>query len=112
MRSPSLAPFHEEPVHLVLCDFGRLGLAYQETDPVMTECMVVESMLAGEYDRPIQVVAFSISEGWARDVSEDVAHDVLEQARKERRLIPAGTRKFLERLLDEEVEPELLAGAG
>lgn len=110
MRSPSLAPFHEEPVHLVLCDFGRLGLAYKEADPVTTERAVVESMLAGEYDKPVQVVAFSISEGWARDVSEDVAHDVLEHARKEGRVIPAGTRRFLERLLDEEVEPELLTG--
>lgn len=66
-------------------------------------------MLAGEYHKPVQVVAFSVSEGWARDVSEDVAHEVLELARKESRVIPAGTQKFLEELLDEELEPELTA---
>ena len=109
MRSPTLAPGFEDPVHLVLCDFGRLGLAYKETDPVTSERTVVENMLAGDYDTPVQVVAFSVSEGWARDVSEDVAHEVLELARRESRVIPAGTQKFLETLLDEELEPELTA---
>ncbi len=109
MRSPALAPGFEEPVHLVLCDFGRLGLAYTETDPVTTELAVVENMLSGEYGRPVQVVAFSVSEGWARDVSEDVAHEVLEMARKDGRVIPAGTQAFLETLLDEQLEPELIA---
>lgn len=89
--------------------FRSLGLAYKETDPVTTERTVVENMLAGEYHKPVQVVAFSVSEGWARDVSEDVAHEVLELARKESRVIPAGTQKFLEELLDEELEPELTA---
>jgi hypothetical protein len=109
MRSPTLAPDFEEPVHLVLCDFGRLGLAYRETDPVTTGRAVVESMLAGEYDKPVRVIAFSVSEGWARDVSEDVANEVLERARKEARIIPAGTKRFLEELLDEKLEPELAA---
>lgn len=109
MRSPTLAPGFEEPVHLVLCDFGRLGLAYKETDPVTTERSVVEGMLSGDYHKPVQVVAFSVSEGWARDVSEDIAHEVLEAARKQSRVLPAGTQHFLEELLDEEVEPELTA---
>ena len=107
MRSPTLAPGVEEPVHLVLCDFGRLGLAYKETEPVTTERTVIENMLSGEYDKPVQVVAFSVYEGWARDVSEDIAHEVLERARKENRAVPVGTQTFLEELLDEELEPEL-----
>jgi len=53
MRSPTLAPSHE-PVHLVLCDFGNLGSAYAETPPVCTERDVVEGILSGEYDNPLQ----------------------------------------------------------
>ena len=32
MRSPTLAPAFDEAVHLVLCDFGKQGLAYVETE--------------------------------------------------------------------------------
>lgn len=109
MRSPSLAPAFDEAVHLVLCDFGKQGLAYVETEPLTTEQNVVSNMLAGQYTHPVQVLAFNVAEGWSRDVSEDVANEVLERARKENRVIPAGTQEFLEDLLDEELEPELSA---
>lgn len=107
MRSPALAPDFQEPVHLVLCDFGRHGLAYRETGPGTTEQSVVDSLLSGEYDAPVQVVAFSVSEGWARDVSEDIAHEVLERARKADRSIPKATQTFIENITDEALEPEL-----
>src|SRR6185437_9130968 len=72
---PSISPLGPslDPVHFVLCDFGRLGSAYIETEPVTTEKDVAHALLTGQYDRPLEVVAFSVSEGWARDVSEDVA---------------------------------------
>ena len=109
MRSPSISPVEpfEAPVHLVLCDFGKMGAAYVETDPVTTEREVVENILRGEYDRPLEVVAFSLSEGWARDVSEDIAGLVVERARSEQRSLGEGSRRFVEKHLDEELEPEL-----
>jgi hypothetical protein len=106
MRSPSLAP-SRDPVHLVLCDFGKLGSAFVETPPVTTESEVVEGILHGQYDAPLQVIAFDVDEGWARDVSEDIAGLVIEKARREERSIPASARKFVEKHLDEEVEPAL-----
>ena len=109
MRSPSIAPLGptHAPVHLVLCDFGQLGSAYVETEPVMTEADVVHNLLTGQYDAPLEVVAFSLSEGWAREVSEDIAGAVVERARSERKSLPSGTRRFVEKHLDEELEPEL-----
>jgi hypothetical protein len=85
MRSPSIAPLgpSERPVHLVLCDFGKHGSAYVETEPVTTEADVVHTLLTGQYDHPLEVVAFSVSEGWARDVSEDIAGLMLARARSE-----------------------------
>jgi len=89
---------------LILCDFGKNGTAYVETDPVKTEASVVADLVSGEHDHPIEVVAFSIAEGWARDVSEDIARAVVDRARSEGRRLPAGTRDFVERHLDEELE--------
>lgn len=109
MRSPTLAPTGPttEPVHLVLCDFGKLGSAYVETEPVTTESDVVHDILTGRYDRPLEVVAFSIDEGWARDVSEDIAGLVVERARSEERSLSEGARLFVQKYIDEDLEPEL-----
>ncbi|HSP61444.1 MAG TPA: hypothetical protein VLQ90_00520 [Pyrinomonadaceae bacterium] len=106
MRSPNLAP-SQDPVHLVLCDYGKLGNAYAETPPVCTERDAVEGILKGEYNNPLEVVAFDVSEGWSRDVSEDVAGAVVERARSEQRKLGEGARRFVEKHLDEELEPEL-----
>jgi hypothetical protein len=43
---------------------------------------------------------YATTEGWSRDVSEDVAHEVLEAARDRQLTIPNETRYFLERHLE------------
>ncbi|MET4023668.1 hypothetical protein ABIC10_008809 [Bradyrhizobium sp. S3.2.12] len=37
---------------------------------------VIQDLLAGEYRRPIRVIAFNTSERWSEDVSEDVAREI------------------------------------
>jgi len=108
MRSPSLAP-SRDPIHLIMCDFGKMGLAYVETPSVMTEHDVVQGILRGEYDKPVEVVAFSSDEGWARNVSEDIAGLIVERARAAQHPLTAGAQAFVEKHLDEELEPELCA---
>jgi hypothetical protein len=92
-----------------MCDFGRMGLAYVETPPVMTEHDVVEGILQGQYDTPVEVIAFSADEGWARNVSEDIAGHVVATARAAHHTLTAGAKSFVEKHLDEELEPELCA---
>jgi hypothetical protein len=51
--------------------FGRAGLAYVETDPAEADATtVVQNLLHGQYERPMQVLALNVDEGWSRDVSE------------------------------------------
>jgi hypothetical protein len=38
-------------------------------------------MISGEYSDPLRVVAFNTVEGWSRDVSEEIAYDVLDRSR-------------------------------
>jgi hypothetical protein len=105
-RSPSIIP-NGQTVHLVLCDFGRQGLAYVETEPVITERDVVDNLLEEQYERPVEIIAFNVGEGWARDVSEDIAAAAAERARSLNLKVGAGTKAFLEEQLGEELEPEL-----
>lgn len=101
MRSPNIVPRavpdFDVTVHIVLDDFGTLGRAYRETDETRGGLEeVVSDLLSGQYSNPVRVVAFNTSEGWARDVSEDVAWDVVRRAAKEGALLPESTRRFAE----------------
>jgi hypothetical protein len=87
-------------VHIVLNDFGPLGRAYVEADETEAdEAAVVENILSGQYSHPIRVIAFNTVEGWARDVTEDIAQAVLNKAKNERRSISVVAQEFLVRTL-------------
>ena len=63
--------------------------------PKLTEETIIENILNGQYSHPIRVVAFNTAEGWARDVTKDIARAVL-RARKDDRPIAKGAQAFLE----------------
>ena len=100
VESPPTAPIDSD-VYLVVDDFGDLGRAYLETDINKTdEKTVIADMLSGQFNGPVRVVAFNTAEGWARDVSEDIAKAVAKAVSYESDL-PEGTREFVERQLGE-----------
>jgi len=78
-RSPSIAPSGEEQtVYLVLCDFGPLGRAYYETDPERADLeTTITDLISGQFDNPVRVVALNTADGWAKDVSEDIASEIM-----------------------------------
>jgi hypothetical protein len=66
MSPVSLVP--EQDLHFVLCDFGRSGQAYVETDPTEADAStIVRNLLQGQYDCPVRVLALNVEEGWVRD---------------------------------------------
>ena len=68
----------EDTVYLVLEDFGSLGRAYRETDPSQADRQtVLSNLLSGEYRRPLRIVAFNTTVGWARDVTAEFANEAL-----------------------------------
>jgi hypothetical protein len=115
MRSPSstpdLVPDFDVAVHVVLDDFGRLGRAYREIDEAKADAAtIVDDLLTGQFNDPVRIVAFNTSEGWARDVSEDLAWEVLARARKEGRELSRATRAFVEYHIGTEEVLRLEAG--
>ena len=77
-----------------------MGCAYVEADETdADEATIVENLLSGQYSHPVRVVAFNTVEGWARDVTEDVAQAVLNKVQSEHRSISVVTQEFLVRTL-------------
>jgi hypothetical protein len=55
MSPASFTP--EQDLHFVLCDFGRSGQAYVETDPTQADAStIVRNLLDGQYNRPVRVL--------------------------------------------------------
>jgi hypothetical protein len=74
------APSDDVTVYLVLNDY-KTGLAYVETAPAEADReTIIRNFLSGQYSNALRVVAFNTAEGWSRDVSEDIAGEVLERA--------------------------------
>jgi hypothetical protein len=73
-------PSDDVTVYLVLNDY-KTGLAYVETAPAEADReTIIRNFLSGQYANALRVVAFNAAEGWSRDVSEDIAGEVLERA--------------------------------
>ncbi len=73
---PPLSANLDGTVYLVLDDFGKLGRAYRETDPTRADRHgVLADRLSGQYERRLRIVAFNTAEGWARDVSAEMARE-------------------------------------
>ena len=95
-------------LHLVLCDFGRSGLAYVETDPAQADATtIVRNLLRGEYDRPLRIIAVNAEEEWSRDVSESIAAKVQDVAEHEARELTSGTLAFIDAHLAHARQPTL-----
>ena len=78
-----------------------LGLAYAyfETDETHADEATIVENISGQYSQPLRVVAFNTAEGWACDVTEDIARAALSKAEGERRPIGRAAQEFLERTL-------------
>jgi hypothetical protein len=93
-ETPSLVPAFDVTVHLVLNDFGKLGRSYLETDEEQADVeTIIRNLIVGEYRGPKRVVAFNTDEGWARDISEDVAREILN--RVDARSLSNGSLEFI-----------------
>lgn len=101
--APTLAPHFDVTVHIVLDDFGKAGRVYREIDEEETTLgSVVDDLLTGQFSNPVRVVAFNTSEGWSRDVSEDVAREVVRRVAGYGRPLAVGSRQFVLTYVDEE----------
>jgi hypothetical protein len=94
--TPPLVPEFDCTVQIVLDCFGKAGCAYRETDEDETGASAaVDNLFTGQFNNPLRVIAFNTAEGWSRDVSEDIAWELLKRVTQEGKLLPASTRDFV-----------------
>jgi hypothetical protein len=95
--SPSIVPGIDRDVYLVLDDFGPMGCAWRETNVQDTDLeAVINDLLEGQYKNPVCVIGFNLSEGWVRDVSEEIARKLRERCAYEDRELPDSLYQLVE----------------
>lgn len=108
--TPSVVPVNDAAVYLVLDDYGpSLGFAYRETDPNQSDRRtIIENLISGEYTNPVKVTAFNEVEGWASDVSENIAREMVDAALASGTSLSPSAVKFFERHTGQDVPGELV----
>jgi hypothetical protein len=92
------APRRRHDVYLVVDDPGRFGRVWREPDYEATDFeTVVTDMLDGQYKNPIGIFSFNTAEGWARDVSTDIAAELRRRCDLQLRDVPSNLQDFVDR---------------
>ena len=93
----SCHPDEDRDVYLVLNDFGRLGAAWCEAGENDTHREVASVTLACQYNSPVRVIAFNTEQGTSRDVSAEIAAELVERCADDR---PEGPPECLHDFID------------
>jgi len=98
-EAPSIIPGEDDRnVYLVVDDFGYIGRCWRETNVNTTDLeTVITDLLDGQYNDPVRVVGFNTAEGWARDVSAEIASEIRRRCNLQKVDIPASLEGFVER---------------
>ncbi|WFU52276.1 hypothetical protein QA639_21445 [Bradyrhizobium pachyrhizi] len=106
--TPSLVPNDrlDKDFYLVLEDF-RSGAAFRETDEGVDHAALISDLLDGQYDQVLRVVAFNPSEGWSRDVSEDIARELERRIGAQGLEATDGVKDFIEGQLGRKIGVQL-----
>jgi hypothetical protein len=96
--TPSIVPGgNDQTVYLVKDNLGPLGAVWREADAETSDLeTVIQDLLTGQYNHPIRVVAFNTAEGWARDVSDDVARELRRRCDLQLREVPYSIQDLVE----------------
>jgi hypothetical protein len=66
---------------------------------------VIDDLFEGQYNNPVRVVGFNLSEGWVRDVSELIARKLRERCAEQGRELPDSLQQFVEQAAAKETAP-------
>lgn len=98
--TPTLVPRQpdDQNVYLVVDDFGQSGRVFREADVEANDLeTVISDLVAGQFSKPIRIVAFNTAEHWADDVSVDIAREIRRRFDAAYDDVPSTVEDFVER---------------
>jgi len=103
-------PNNDADFYLVIEGFGARGPSFLETDLAQADRdTIVRNFISGQYEDALRVVCFNVAEGWSRDVSEDIAGEIIDRAYDADSTLTEDTKRFIDRHLDQQRRPRALS---
>jgi hypothetical protein len=94
--TPSIAP-GDDTVYIVEDDFGPIGRAWRETESAAADrTTILNDLYSGQFNDPVRVIAFNLRDGWARDVSIELADELQQRADREGRQLEGALAAFVQ----------------
>ena len=107
IKSPPIVPGFDFEVCLVLDDFGQFRVYRGADENDANRETVILNIISGQYLNPSRVVAFNTAEGWSRDITEDIAREIVDRAARKAELLSKGAQQFVEWAMGEDVAAAL-----
>jgi hypothetical protein len=106
----TLAPDFDFDTYLVVDQFEKTSVYREADEAEANRSDVIRLISDGQFNKPVRVVAFNLAEGWARDVTEDIANDILDHALRKGEQLAHYAQEFVERVLKGDVPAGVAAG--
>ncbi len=74
---------------------------FRETDEAEDRETVIQDIVSGQYKKPVRVISFNTTEGWARDVTQDIAREIIDTSEP----LSESARDFVERVVGLAISP-------
>jgi hypothetical protein len=95
--SPPIVPYGaDETVFVVMDNFGAPGSIHRQVECIDFDT-VINALLTGLFNDPVQVVAFNTLEHWTRDMSAEVANEIVARCDIEATPMPEHLGDFVRR---------------
>jgi hypothetical protein len=106
-RTPMTVPYGaDQTIYLVVDRFGRQGRVTRETEVERTNVRetevertnvetIIADLLSGQFNDPVRVVAFNTLEHWTKNISGDIAAEILTRCDIEGTDVPEHIRDFV-----------------
>ncbi len=72
--------------------------------------MVIRDISQGQYKYALKVVAFNTAGRWSRDVTEEIARELLDNAVRSGEPLTQSARSFIERVTDKDIPLDAIEG--
>lgn len=97
--TPSTVPYGaDQTMYLVIDKRGHHGGVYRETEVERSDLeTVMADLMAGQFNEPIRVVAFNTLEHWSKDVSPEIAREIVACCDSNGSGVPDHLADFVER---------------
>ena len=97
--TPSIVPAgHDQSYYLVVDSYGKLGIAFAETDVAEADLeTTISDLMSGQHKNPVRVVAFNTAEHWSEDASEDIAREIMRRLDLAGQELPSSIEAFVQR---------------